>query len=130
MCRKPGGEFAAANPDFFATALAAGKPDDLALFSYTSGTTSRPKGVMLSHANLLERRPKGFAAAEDIRAEDEHLSYLPMAWIGNSVFSLALHLLGRVHLQLSGAAGDRDARPARARADPGAWRRRAIGRTR
>jgi long-chain acyl-CoA synthetase len=86
-----GRDFAAANPDFFATALAAGKPDDLALFSYTSGTTSRPKGVMLSHANLTSVG-EGFATAEGIRADDEHPSYLPMAWIGNSVFSLALHL--------------------------------------
>ena len=46
---------------------------------------------MLTHANLIERRRR-VAAAEDIRADDEHLSYLPMAWIGNSVFSLALHL--------------------------------------
>jgi long-chain acyl-CoA synthetase len=86
-----GRDFAAANPDFFAATLAGGKPDDLALFSYTSGTTSRPKGVMLSHANLTSVAD-GFARAEHIRADDEHLSYLPMAWIGNSVFSLALHL--------------------------------------
>ena len=86
-----GREFAAANPDFFAAALAAGRADELALFSYTSGTTSRPKGVMLSHANLLSAA-EGLAAAEAVRAEDEHLSYLPMAWIGNSLVSLALHL--------------------------------------
>jgi long-chain acyl-CoA synthetase len=86
-----GRQFGTADPDFFATALAAGRPDDLALFSYTSGTTSRPKGVMLSHANLTSVAD-GFARAETIRADDEHLSYLPMAWIGNSVFSLALHL--------------------------------------
>src|SRR3954454_2467926 len=89
--REAGRQFAAANPDFFATALAAGTPDDLALFSYTSGTTSRPKGVMLTHANLTSVA-EGFARAENISAGDEHLSYLPMAWIGNSVFSLALHL--------------------------------------
>src|SRR5262249_50987411 len=35
---------------------------------------------------------EGYAAAEGMRAEDEHVSYLPMAWIGNSDFSLALHL--------------------------------------
>jgi long-chain acyl-CoA synthetase len=86
-----GRDFAVANPDFFAATLAEGKPDDLALFSYTSGTTSRPKGVMLSHANLLSAA-EGLAAAEAIRPEDENLSYLPMAWIGNSLVSLALHV--------------------------------------
>src|SRR6185295_8358597 len=56
----------------------------------TSGTTSRPKGVMLNHVNLLGPA-EGFVRAEGLRASDEHLSYLPMAWIGNSLFSLALH---------------------------------------
>jgi len=86
-----GREFAAAHPGYVEAKIAAGTPDDLALFSYTSGTTSRPKGVMLSHANLLSVA-EGFAAAEGIRPSDEHLSYLPMAWVGNSVFSLALHM--------------------------------------
>jgi long-chain acyl-CoA synthetase len=66
-------------------------PGDLCLFSYTSGTTSRPKGVMLSHANLLDPA-ETFAATEGIRASDEHVAYLPMAWVGNSLFSLALHM--------------------------------------
>src|SRR6202035_673349 len=61
------------------------------LFSYTSGTTSRPKGVMLSHANLLSAA-EALAKAEDVRAGDDHLAYLPMAWIGNSLLSMALHL--------------------------------------
>jgi long-chain acyl-CoA synthetase len=86
-----GRDFGIANPDYFAMTLDEGKPDDLALFSYTSGTTSRPKGVILSHTNLTSVA-EGFAKAENIRPDDEHLSYLPMAWIGNSVFSLALHL--------------------------------------
>jgi long-chain acyl-CoA synthetase len=81
----------AARPGFFEAAIAAGDPDDLALFSYTSGTTSRPKGVMLTHANLLIPA-EGFAALEGLRASDEHISYLPMAWVGNSLFSLALHM--------------------------------------
>src|SRR3954452_2865184 len=86
-----GREFGAANPGHVEAAVEAGQADDLCLFSYTSGTTSRPKGVMLSHANLL-CVAEGFAKAENLRQEDEHLSYLPMAWIGNSDFSLALHL--------------------------------------
>src|SRR6185437_3396461 len=86
-----GREFGAAHPGYVEATIAEGKPDDLTLFSYTSGTTSRPKGVMLSHANLTSVA-EGFARAESIRPDDEHLSYLPMAWIGNSVFAVALHL--------------------------------------
>jgi long-chain acyl-CoA synthetase len=86
-----GRAFGAGHEGHVEAAVAAADADDLALFSYTSGTTSRPKGVMLSHANLL-LPAASFAAAEGLRASDEHISYLPMAWIGNSLFSLALHM--------------------------------------
>jgi len=89
--QEEGREFAATNPNRVDAAVDAGKPGDLCLFSYTSGTTSRPKGVMLSHANLLSAAG-ALAAAEDIRPSDDHLAYLPMAWIGNSLLSMALHL--------------------------------------
>jgi len=86
-----GREFSAAHPGHVESAVDAGKPGDLCLFSYTSGTTSRPKGVMLTHANLLSAAD-ALTAAEDIRPGDDHLAYLPMAWIGNSLLSMALHL--------------------------------------
>ena len=86
-----GRTFGETHPDYVEAAVEAAKPDDLCLFSYTSGTTSRPKGVMLSHANLLDPA-EVFAAAEGFRAGDEHIAYLPMAWVGNSLFSLAVHM--------------------------------------
>jgi long-chain acyl-CoA synthetase len=90
--QQEGQAFGASHPGYVEGVVEAAKPDDLCLFSYTSGTTSRPKGVMLSHANLL-LPAEAFAAAEGIRASDEHVAYLPMAWVGNSLFSLALHNL-------------------------------------
>jgi long-chain acyl-CoA synthetase len=86
-----GRAFGARHPGYVEKAVAAGDPADLTLFSYTSGTTSRPKGVMLSHANLLIPA-ESLAASEGLRTNEEHISFLPMAWIGNSLFSLALHM--------------------------------------
>jgi long-chain acyl-CoA synthetase len=86
-----GRKFGSAHPGFVEAAVDAGKPSDLCLFSYTSGTTSRPKGVMLSHVNLLSAA-EALSKADDIRAGDDFLAYLPMAWIGNSLFAIALHM--------------------------------------
>ena len=87
-----GRDFGAAHPGYVEESVTAGTIHDLTLFSYTSGTTSRPKGVMLSHLNLLGPA-ESFAEDEKLTPQDEHLAYLPMAWIGNSLFSLALHQL-------------------------------------
>ncbi len=87
-----GREFGARHPGHLEAEIARGTPDDLALLSYTSGTTGKPKGVMLSHANLLATG-RAFIAAEDVRPSDEWLCYLPMAWVGDSLYSTVVSLL-------------------------------------
>jgi len=87
-----GREFAVSHRGWVGAEIDKGDPDDLALLTYTSGTTGHPKGVMLSYANLLSSA-QAFVEAEDIRATDELLCYLPMAWIGESLFSLVLTVL-------------------------------------
>ena len=90
--QEAGRQFGLSHPGYVDGEIDKGAADDVALLTYTSGTTGHPKGVMLSHANLLAAA-EGFVAAEDIRPTDDILSYLPMAWIGKSLFSLVLTLL-------------------------------------
>ena len=87
-----GRDFGASNPGFVEREIDAGAENDLALLAYTSGTTGNPKGVMLSHHNLI-KAAEAFVAAENIRLGDEWLCYLPMAWIGDVLYSTVLSLL-------------------------------------
>ncbi|MBV1852659.1 AMP-dependent synthetase/ligase [Catellatospora tritici] len=74
---------AATQADFdFAVAWAAVGPDDLLTIIYTSGTTGLPKGVELTHANLLAEID-GLTQVVDLRPDDVGLSYLPAAHIAD-----------------------------------------------
>ncbi|MBM3643920.1 MAG: long-chain fatty acid--CoA ligase [Alphaproteobacteria bacterium] len=90
-----GRQHGAANPGLYERELAAGKADDLAMIAYTSGTTGQPKGAMLSHRNMAETAAN-FLAVNLTRPGDNWLSYLPMAWVGDTEFSLGMALVGRL----------------------------------
>ena len=62
-------------------------PDDTCVMLYTSGTTGRPKGVVLSNANIVETS-RNTARFDGLRESDEVLAYLPMAWVGDFIFSI------------------------------------------
>ncbi len=67
-------------------------PDDLALLVYTSGTTGRPKGVMLSHHNILWNAEAMFKAVQ-IGPDDLFLSFLPLSHIFELTVGYCLPML-------------------------------------
>jgi long-chain acyl-CoA synthetase len=87
-----GRQFGAAHPGHFEAEIDRGRVQDLALFAYTSGTTGSPKGAMLTHANLVETGHT-LIKSEDIRLDDNWLAYLPMAWVGDSLYTLVINLM-------------------------------------
>jgi long-chain acyl-CoA synthetase len=86
--QEKGRAFAKAHPGHLEAEIAQGRGADVAIILYTSGTTGQPKGVMLTFDNIILMARSGIAF-EGLREDDEVLAYLPMAWVGDNVFSFA-----------------------------------------
>ncbi len=61
--------------------------DTTCVMLYTSGTTGKPKGVVLSNRNIIETS-KNSSEFDHLSAGEDILAYLPMAWVGDFIFSL------------------------------------------
>ncbi len=83
-----GRQHTADNPQYFDSELERGKGDDTAVILYTSGTTGNPKGVILTHENILTTVNNSIEF-DSLTEKEECLAYLPMAWVGDHIFSYA-----------------------------------------
>jgi len=78
-------------PNLFAELIEQGTGSEVALLFYTSGTTSLPKGALLSHNNMLTMG-KALMAVDPCKGTDDYVSYLPFAWIGEQMMSISCGL--------------------------------------
>jgi long-chain acyl-CoA synthetase len=83
-----GRAFDATHPGFYEAEVDRGATTDVAIMLYTSGTTGKPKGVCQTHAALIAAA-RGGIEFDHLTADESVLTYLPMAWVGDNLFSYA-----------------------------------------
>ena len=74
------------HPQRFDQSIDQGKGEDIALLSYTSGTTGLPKGVIISQSYLLDNAFRTMMANE-FKPFSQYLSYISPAWVTEHFFA-------------------------------------------
>lgn len=98
---------------------------DVAVLLHSSGTTGAPKGIPLKHGHVLAG-VRNAAAAGYFLPGEVHMAYLPMAWVGDFIFSIAaaMELRFTVHIpeaQETALHDLREVAPTLYFASPRAW---------
>jgi long-chain acyl-CoA synthetase len=83
------------NPRLFEEDVLRGTGRDPAVILYTSGTTGLPKGAVVSHEALI-RPVEAFVQMEGYCGEDQYVSFIPLAWIGEQILGVASSLVAGV----------------------------------
>ena len=84
-------------PERFAEGVEKGRGEEVAVLCTTSGTTSQPKLAMLHHRAFLEHSA-AYLRADPRDSNDEYVSILPMPWIVEQVYVVAMSLLCRIRV--------------------------------
>ena len=79
------------DPGLFEKLVSRGSGDDVCLLFYTSGTTSLPKGALLTHYNMLTMG-QNLMRVDPCYPSDDFVSYLPFAWIGEQMMAISCGL--------------------------------------
>ncbi|MDF2097104.1 AMP-binding protein [Aquibaculum arenosum] len=90
--QKEGQTFLKSHPDFYEQAVAAGRGSDISVILYTSGTTGRSKGVVLTAAGCINAA-RDTVAFDHLNDRDQVLAYLPPAWVGDHYLNYAQGLV-------------------------------------
>ncbi|MCC5858964.1 MAG: AMP-binding protein [Ectothiorhodospiraceae bacterium] len=90
--QEQGREIHAAEPELFSSLVNAGKPDDIAVLSYTSGTTSKPKAVVLTHKSIIDGAYRIINATE-LEPGMEYLTYIAPAWATEQILGIGIGLV-------------------------------------
>ena len=106
-----GAKLLAAEPGRFEAEIALGRGEDVAILCTTSGTTAQPKLAMLQHRPFLEHIA-AYLRADPRLPTDEYVSILPLPWIMEQVYVVAMPLLCRIRVSFpeSQATAMRDLR--------------------
>lgn len=93
VVQQQGADLRAKEPNLFKELCANSKGEDISIILYTSGTTGKPKGVVLTYDNVLITAYQA-ALTDGLDENDEILCYLPIAWVGDHIFVAQSYCMG------------------------------------